>query len=95
MIDTSTNKKEISSAHRLIANKVNDWSNWNCYAGLENLVIDWDGSMWRGWCREGGSLGNVYEACELPVKPILCSKTFCHCNFDIMCKKEKKNEKYS
>ena len=88
MRDTKNSKKEISSAHRLIANKINDWSGWYCYAGIENLVVDWDGSLWRGWCREGGSLGNVYEECHLPSKPILCKKSFCHCNFDIMCKKE-------
>lgn len=88
MIDTENNKKEISSAHRLISNKINDWSGWHCYAGLENLVVDHDGSLWRGWCREGGSLGNAFIKYELPIMPVLCTKKFCHCNFDIMSKKE-------
>ena len=90
MIDTENDKKEISSAHRLISNKINDWSDWDCYAGLENLIIDWDGEVLRGWCREGGSLGNVYTEVVLPDDPIKCSKSFCHCGIDIMCKKIKK-----
>jgi MoaA/NifB/PqqE/SkfB family radical SAM enzyme len=89
MIDLENDKSEISSAHRLIANKMNNWSGWRCYAGLENLVVDHDGSLWRGWCREGGELGNMYGSYELPTIPVLCTKKFCHCNFDIMCKKEK------
>jgi len=94
MIETVSNKSEISSAHRLISNKMNNWSGWKCYAGLENLVIDWDGTILRGWCRVGSKIGNVYTDYVLPTKPVLCNKKFCHCNFDIMCKKEKINENY-
>ena len=89
MIDTKTDKKQINSVQRLIANKENDWSGWYCYAGLENLIVDWDGEVLRGWCREGGSLGNVYTEVNLPDDPIKCSKSFCHCGIDIMCKKIK------
>lgn len=89
MIDTVSNKSEISSAHRLISNNMNNWSGWECYAGLENLVIDWDGSILRGWCRVGSTIGNAYSSYILPDKPVLCNKKFCHCNLDIMSKKVK------
>ena len=91
MIDTKNQLSEISSAHRLISNNLNDWSEWWCWAGMENFVVDHDGSLWRGWCREGGSLGNFYREITLPEEPWLCKKGFCHCNYDIMCKKEKGN----
>ena len=85
-----TGKGAVSSAHRFISEKSNDWSGWKCYAGVEQLIVDMDGSIWRGWCREGGPLGNINDDhLELPNEPIICGKTMCHCNFDIMSTKEK------
>ena len=70
--------------------KENDWSGWHCYAGVEQLIVDMDGSIYRGWCKEGGAIGNIGDAeINLPTDPVLCTKTMCHCNFDIMCTKEK------
>ncbi len=79
-----------SSAHRFINEKTNDWSGWKCYAGVEQLIVDMDGSYHRGWCREGGQLGRIDDT-ELffPLDPVHCTKKMCHCNFDIMCTKEK------
>jgi hypothetical protein len=49
-----------------------------------------DGSIYRGWCKEGGSLGRIDQLdLVLPTEPVLCNKKMCHCNFDIMCTKEK------
>jgi MoaA/NifB/PqqE/SkfB family radical SAM enzyme len=81
---------QVSSAHRFIGLKANDWSGWNCYAGVEQLIVDMDGSIHRGWCKEGGTIGKIDDlTIELPIEPIVCTKTMCHCNFDIMCTKEK------
>jgi len=80
---------QISSAHRFISTKTNDWSGWKCYAGVEQLIVDMDGSIYRGWCKEGGAIGKIDDAViNLPSDPIICSKTMCHCNFDIMSTKE-------
>lgn len=80
----------VSSAHRFISEKTNDWSGWKCYAGVEQLIVDMDGKIYRGWCKEGGSVGHITDTnLNLPSAPILCSKTMCHCNFDIMSTKEK------
>jgi MoaA/NifB/PqqE/SkfB family radical SAM enzyme len=81
---------EISSAHRFISFKTNDWSGWKCYTGVEQVVVDMDGSIWRGWCRVGGLIGNIIDKeLVIPTEPIICNKTMCHCNFDIMSTKEK------
>jgi MoaA/NifB/PqqE/SkfB family radical SAM enzyme len=81
---------EPSSAHRFISDKTNDWSGWKCYAGVEQLIVDMNGSYHRGWCREGGQLGRIEdENLSFPMEPVVCTKTMCHCNFDIMCTKEK------
>ena len=78
------------SAHRFINEKNNDWSGWNCYAGCEQIIIDLSGHVYRGWCRVGGRLGHIHDQeIMIPSDPVLCHKTMCHCNFDIMSTKEK------
>lgn len=79
-----------ASAQRFINEKTNDWSGWSCYAGLEQLIVDMDGSYYRGWCKVGGKIGKITDAhINLLTEPITCTKTMCHCNFDIMCTKVK------
>jgi MoaA/NifB/PqqE/SkfB family radical SAM enzyme len=78
-----------SSAHRFISEKTNDWSGWKCYAGIEQLIVDMDGTIHRGWCKVGGTIGRIDDVnLKLPTDPVICNKTMCHCNFDIMCTKE-------
>ena len=89
MHDTVNNLKQNSSAHRFINDKTNNWKGWDCWAGIEQIVVDFDGSIFRGWCRVGGAIGNIKSPKNIkwPVDPIRCNKSMCHCNFDIMCKK--------
>jgi len=83
-------EKEMStSAHRFITEGINRWKGWRCYAGVEQIVVDTDGVVWRGWCKEGGNLGFIEKFVDLAVDPIVCGRDYCHCNFDIMCTKEK------
>ena len=79
----------VSSAHRFISEKTNDWSGWQCFAGVEQLIVDMDGSIYRGWCKEGGLIGRIDSSeINLPLDPVICTKKMCHCNFDIMSTKE-------
>lgn len=81
---------EVSSAHRFISESTNDWSGWHCYVGVEQIIVDLGGRIYRGWCRVGGNIGSIYDTdLEIPQRPILCNKTMCHCNFDIMATKER------
>jgi organic radical activating enzyme len=96
MHDTVNDLKQNSSAHRFISNGLNNWKGWDCWAGVEQIIVDFDGSVWRGWCRVGGSLGFIQYADQVkfPVNPVRCNKSFCHCNFDIMCKKVLPESRY-
>ena len=96
MIDEVNNLKQNSSAHRFIADNENNWKGWDCWAGVEQIIVDFDGSVWRGWCRVGGSVGNIKKPKQIdfPGAPIRCNKSYCHCNFDIMCKKVLPPERY-
>jgi MoaA/NifB/PqqE/SkfB family radical SAM enzyme len=85
----SKGESRVSSAHRFISEKANDWSGWHCYAGVEQLIVDMDGRIYRGWCKEGGPIGFIDSPdLFLPSDPVMCTKKMCHCNFDIMCTKE-------
>jgi hypothetical protein len=80
---------KLAGAHQFIARNANDWSGWKCYAGLEQLIVDMDGTVHRGWCKVGGPIGRIDDPnLTFPDEPIVCNKTMCHCNFDIMCTKE-------
>ncbi len=59
MLETKTKKEQIVPPHIFIANKLNSWKDWKCYAGVEQLIVDIDGSVWRGWCKVGELLGWV------------------------------------
>lgn len=82
--------EELSSAHRFITKKTNNWSGWKCFAGVEQIVVDLNGSCYRGWCKVGESFGHIeQDNLKIPTDPIICDKTMCHCNFDIMSTKVK------
>ena len=96
MIDEVNGLSENSSAHRFINDKTNNWKGWDCWAGIEQIVVDFDGSIMRGWCRVGGSFGNIKrpESIQWPTRAVRCNKSMCHCNFDIMTKKVLPTERY-
>lgn len=63
---------------------LNKYQHWTCNAGLESLMINWDGEVHRATCRVGGSLGNIYNNTFLqPTDPVICDRVFCTCSADI------------
>jgi organic radical activating enzyme len=77
-----------TSAHRFIAEQTNNWQGFYCLAGVEQIIVDMEGDVYRGWCFQGGKIGNIQdETFTFPSEFIRCTSTMCHCNFDIMCTK--------
>jgi len=77
--DTST-----IHANDVIKSHLNKYKGWICNAGIESLMINWDGDVHRATCRVGGSLGNIYEGnFGLPRDPVTCDRNFCTCAADI------------
>jgi MoaA/NifB/PqqE/SkfB family radical SAM enzyme len=71
-------------ANDMIKNHQNKFKGWTCMAGIESLMINWDGDVHRATCRVGGSLGNIYEASFVaPSEPVTCDRNFCTCAADI------------
>ena len=71
-------------ANDMIKNHQNKFKGWTCNAGIESLMINWDGDVHRATCRVGGSLGNIYEGdFVVPSEPVTCDRNFCTCAADI------------
>jgi len=75
---------EILHANDVIKLHLNKFKGWSCQAGIESLMINWDGEVHRATCRVGGSLGNIYkDTFTVPREPIICTRDFCTCAADI------------
>lgn len=71
-------------ANDIIKHKWNQFEGWTCNAGLESLMINWDGEVYRATCRVGDSSGNIYKGTfNQPVDPITCTRKWCTCVADI------------
>ena len=74
----------LKHANDIIKLHLNQYKGWTCNAGIESLMINWDGDVHRATCRVGGSLGNIYEASFVaPSEPVTCDRNFCTCAADI------------
>jgi MoaA/NifB/PqqE/SkfB family radical SAM enzyme len=75
---------QIIHSNDVIKLHMNKFKGWSCNAGLESLMINWDGDVHRATCRVGGSLGNIYQdTFTVPADPIICDRNFCTCSADI------------
>ena len=76
--------REIIHSNDVIKLHLNKYKGWSCNAGIESLMINWDGEVHRATCRVGGSLGNIYlGSFNQPEDPIICDRNFCTCSSDI------------
>jgi MoaA/NifB/PqqE/SkfB family radical SAM enzyme len=75
---------QIIHSNDVIKLHLNKYKDWTCNAGLESLMINWDGEVHRATCRVGGSLGNIYEGNFVaPSDPVICTRDWCTCSADI------------
>lgn len=76
--------KELYHANDVIKEHLNQFEGWRCAAGVESLMINWDGEVHRATCRVGGSLGNIYKGTfKQPKEWITCTRKWCTCAADI------------
>lgn len=76
---------EVVEPYQLIAAGRNRWKGWDCWAGLEELVVDYRGDIWTGWCQAGGRIGHVADdVIVFPTQPVRCVRNSCDCTLDVM-----------
>ena len=73
----------LDNVNTLTKNKWNTFKRWKCMAGIETLMIDNDGSVYRATCKQGGVLGNIETGFELKQDPVICAKQWCNCAADL------------
>lgn len=82
--NTLVDSKELLHTNDILKNNLNNFKGWQCRAGIESLMINWDGEVHRATCRVGGSLGNIYEGSfQRPDIPVICSREWCTCAADV------------
>jgi MoaA/NifB/PqqE/SkfB family radical SAM enzyme len=70
----------------------NQFQNWTCYAGVDNVYVDFDGQIYRGVCQEGGRVGHISDWSGFLTQPVICSRNHCGCNQDIAVRKSRDSE---
>jgi len=79
--------KEFKKVHRL-----NNFYGHLCWAGVEQIVINNFGDVYRGWCFSGTSLGNIFnDTFVLDAKPKPCPKDQCNNGFDLNVRKSEQS----
>lgn len=79
-----------ASLSQMLVKQENSFIGWKCFAGVDNLIVDVYGKIFRGQCRVGGKVGNIKdEIYTFPLEPIICDKQFCTCITDMNIRKTK------
>jgi MoaA/NifB/PqqE/SkfB family radical SAM enzyme len=77
-------KMIVLHSNDIIKQQLNQFKGWSCNAGLESLMINHDGEVYRATCRVGNSLGNIYSGSfNIPTESIICDRNYCTCAADI------------
>ena len=93
VIDKDRLGEQIIHANDIIKLHLNKFKGWSCNAGIESLMINWDGDVHRATCRVGGSLGNIYaNTFTVPTEPIICTRDYCTCAADVPLTKQAPTE---
>ena len=70
----------------------NNYKGHLCWAGVEQIVVDYFGYAYRGWCRSTGGYGNIFAGTlTLDNQPKVCPKLVCKNSFDLLAKKSEKS----
>jgi organic radical activating enzyme len=68
--------------------KQNKYTGHMCWTGVEQFVIDRQGYVFRGWCEQNGTLGNILQGTvKWSNDPVLCGRTLCVNGFDLQARK--------
>lgn len=87
-VNYADGKTENLSTFDLIANDQTNFVGWDCYAGIDSLVVTFSGDIYRSWCMQDGPIGSIYdENIELPTNPTKCRTKICQCGVDLSAKK--------
>jgi len=76
----------------LVARQQNTFLGWICYAGVDSIHIDFDGTIYRGLCMNQGSIGHISDSLPFRSDPMTCKVKWCTCNTDIPVRKAQQTQ---
>jgi sulfatase maturation enzyme AslB (radical SAM superfamily) len=87
--DKGVESNQISNQiEQIRIHKLNEYTGHMCWAGVEQFVIDRQGYVFRGWCEQNGTLGNILEgAVNWATNPVVCRRKLCTNGFDLQSRK--------
>lgn len=70
----------------ILANK-NIFTSANCMIGIEQIIVDAWGRVYKGHCRQGRCIGSIDTKVDFPENPQVCNRPSCPNSFDIQATK--------
>lgn len=71
---------------------VPSFEGWTCFAGVDQLAVDFDGSVYTGQCQNGGAVGHISDdSTTFLTSPSKCITKYCTCNSDVPIRKSQNN----
>jgi len=89
IIYSDLGQTEHSDYQSMILEDRNNFQDWSCHIGLEQIIVDAWGVIRRGHCRQGGSIGQIGDQIRFDQQVIVCRKPKCVNNFDMLATKIK------
>jgi len=84
---------EEKNSHSLLIGGQTNFFGWHCYIGVDCIYISYDGSIYRGVCCAGETIGNISDSdIKWPNDTIICPYNVCSCSADIRIRKAKNTD---
>ena len=85
---TQGDSQEYTDYQTMILEGTNKFKGYDCWAGIEQIVVDAWGRVYRGHCRQGGFMGNIKDKNVVwPLAAKICTLDSCKNSFDILATK--------
>jgi len=85
---TVANNVEYTDYQTLVLEGKNVFTGFECRAGLEQIVVDAWGRVYKGHCRQNGFMGNIKDKNIVwPSQAAVCALDYCRNSFDILATK--------
>ena len=80
--------EEYTDYQTLVLEGTNNFKGYSCWTGIEQLVVDAWGRVYKGHCRKNGFMGNIKDKNIVwPTLPMICTLDACRNSFDILATK--------
>ena len=66
-----------TNSELMIVNNRNQFKGWTCFVGVDSLLIDFDGLIYRGSCQNDGPIGRLGSKINFINSPTTCKKNLC------------------